>query len=96
VGLHVDVVRTELANGIATSIARVSVQDGELHVESAHPDAHREMLMRALGADGALLGNGHSDEVLAKLHDRFQGSYIFATEPHEHGGCPYPEDFTRA
>jgi len=90
VALHIDLVRSELASGTRSPIARISVVHGDLHVDSDHPEVHREMLLGILG-EGALLTN--SRRVLTRLHDRLQGSYVFATEPHEGGTCPYDEAF---
>ena len=90
--LHIDVVRSELSAGTSPAIARVTIVNGDLHVDSEHAEVHRQMLLDALGPEVRL---DNPREALQMLHDRFQGSYIFATEPHEAGACPYDKEFER-
>lgn len=84
--LHVDVVKNEWLAGLQHPVARVFIHDGGLAIES--PDAARwEPVIRAAVPD--IDSGKDAEQFLRALHERLNGSYLFATPAHDDTECAY-------
>lgn len=91
--LHVDIVQNQPLEGITSTLASVQLESGALvfldeSPEHSHSSYWRSVLVKAVDVDP----DQHPREFLAALSERFDGTYVFATEPHEEGECPYHEE----
>jgi hypothetical protein len=84
---HVDILKVEpLAASGAQALARVWLHAGQIDVEA--PDSHywRDLLARITRIDP----DESPEEFFAALQERIDGTYIYATEPHDDAHCPAP------
>jgi hypothetical protein len=85
--MHVDIVSTDWLAGEQRAVARVFISGGNLKIDS--PDRSRwEPLVEAALDE---LGEESAETKLARLKDAFQGSHLFATDPHAEDGCAYDQ-----
>jgi hypothetical protein len=84
--LHVDVVKNEWLAGFQHPVARVFLRSGALDVESPDPERWFSFLRESVGD---IDPTRDAMEFLAALPHNIQGTYIFATEPHDEDQCPY-------
>jgi len=94
VSLHVDVVRNEWSAGRQTVVARVVLHGGRLSVDSPQPATWSEVVLRPLRdpeTRHAISADVEPERFLRALSSQLHGSHLFATEPHEDPGCPFPD-----
>lgn len=79
--LHVDLIHTDWLAGTQQAVARVDIDDaGHLRVAPEHWAKQ----LPALDTQGQA-----ADAVLGELHDKMNGTYVDASEPHDDGECPF-------
>ena len=88
---HVDIVRNEWLGGLQHVVARAVIEEGLFRIDSDEKvweDAlNRPLLDPENGLQIYALKD--PDRFLNLLPRVVQGSYVFATEPHDVGACPY-------
>jgi hypothetical protein len=90
--LHVDVVKNEWLAGFQFVVARVSVDDGALRIDSADPSVWEPIILRPVVSP---MGEFHPEKdpqaFVEHLADGIHGTYLFATEPHAAQACPFSD-----
>ena len=80
---HVDVVKNDWLAGIQYPLATIAVDDhGAISLDARNQDPWKDLVEELAGA-------GDPATALAELHTRFNGSHLFATEPHDDSHCPF-------
>lgn len=80
---HVDVVKNDWLAGIQYPLATLRLDEsGEVGVDAQQPD-HWQALVDDINAQP------DAGEALARLHERLNGSQLFATEGHAEAECPF-------
>lgn len=90
--VHVDVVKNEWLAGYQVVVARLSVIDGRIEVDSPQPDRWRAFLLRPLvdvKSGESLYPEKDPEHFLEALSVHVNGTYLFATEVHSVEECPY-------
>jgi hypothetical protein len=91
-GLHVDIVRNRPLEGTSKAIASLELAGGKIlftdRAPSDNPDYWRKTLEQVVHINP----DEQPKEFLAAVSARLDGTYVFATAPHEEGECPYHED----
>jgi hypothetical protein len=80
---HVDVIK-QLATPEVV-LGRVWLAHGRIEIESQDNEYWRQWLSEVTGMDP----DAQPEEFLHSLAGRLEGSYVFATEPHDEHDCPY-------
>lgn len=83
---HVDVVKNEWLAGVQYPVAQIRIEAGHVIIDSEDPERWRDSLMRAVGG---LDPDLEPERFLSALSGALDGSYLFATEPHEEHQCPF-------
>jgi hypothetical protein len=88
---HVDVVKNEWLAGFQHVVARVFLDDGEVHVDAEDPDRWQSIVLRTYvdRESGEEIGPDRGEDFLARLHEHMRGDYLFATALHDGPACPY-------
>lgn len=95
---HVDVVRNRWDTRVQELVARVTIEDAELQVTPLGGEQYVEIVRRPLlDVDGGVI---HPDEdpkmFFEELHHGMQGSYLFATPPHDDHECDMADEHVGA
>jgi hypothetical protein len=93
VSSHVDIVRNDWLAGRQSVVARASLADGKLTIDSPQPGTWSEVVLRPLrdpDTGKPISADGDPDRFFAALSSQLHGSHLFATEPHEEQECPFP------
>jgi hypothetical protein len=91
--MHVDVVENDWLGGRQQVVARITASAGHLEFESPDEVKWRKLLIPLELDDAARKGKltpDAADRLLNELSGRYTGTYLFATEPHDDAGCPFP------
>lgn len=91
-GDHIDVVKNEWLAGFQHVVARVSVEHGQVEIDSPEPETWEAVILRPLQtSDGEELVHPQKDpeEFLRLLPQRIHGTYLFATDVHSDEVCPF-------
>jgi hypothetical protein len=83
--IHVDVVKNEWLAGYQVVVARLSLKAGIIDVDARDAE-YREVALRPVGG---IDPEADPEGFLRALADHVHGSYLFATELHDDGSCPY-------
>jgi hypothetical protein len=88
---HVDIVKNEWLAGFQVLVARVTVEDGDIHVVTSDPKweevVRRPILDRATG--DTVNSAKDPQHFLESLPSAITSSYLFATAPHPQDKCPF-------
>jgi hypothetical protein len=83
---HVDIVKNEWLAGFQVMVARARLDEqGTILVETNDP-AMREVVLRPVGAHDP---ERNPEDFLRHLSEAIHGTYLFATELHDDGACPF-------
>jgi hypothetical protein len=82
---HVDIVKTDPTAGTERRLARVVLDQGQISIESPDEAYWRDVLTRAAG----MSPDEHPEAFLDALAERLDGTYVFATEPHDEVDCEH-------
>jgi hypothetical protein len=88
---HVDLVKNEWLAGFQHVVARIYL-DNSLRLESSEPEKWGHLLETVLRdrESGATIDPSEDPhEFFMQLHRLLPGDYLFATEMHDDGECPY-------
>lgn len=88
---HVDIIKTEPIGGSERLLARVVLEHGHLAIESPDEEYWRDALVRAVGMDP----DEDPEAFLEALSERLDGTYVFATKPHDEADCEHAVEPTR-
>jgi hypothetical protein len=88
---HVDIVKSEPLAGSERVLARVTLEHGSITIEAEDRDYWEE----ALTSGVAINPTESPEEFLAAVSERFNGTYVFTTEPHDDSDCPYAQTADR-
>jgi hypothetical protein len=83
--LHVDIIKTEPLAGTERLLARVCAEHGQVVIESPDEAYWRDALMRAVDMDP----DQDPEAFLQALSERLDGTYVFATNPHDEAECEH-------
>ena len=84
---HVDIVKSDPLAGTAQVVARVVLDDGgHIEFEAANRDYWREALTRAVSMEPT----DDPERFLVAVSERMDGTYLFASEPHDEHECERP------
>lgn len=90
--MHVDIVKNEWLAGFQVVAARVSLDEGELTFESGDDSVWRPVVWHPLpdpDSDDLVYPEKQPEHFMELLSDRIQGSYLWATQPHEQKECKF-------
>ena len=82
---HVDIIKADPLAGTERRLARVALDHGQVVIESPDEGYWRDVLSRAVGVDP----DDQPEDFFAALSERLDGTYVFATEPHDDADCEY-------
>ena len=80
---HVDIVKTEPTSSMEYALARVILEHGHIEIEASDRGYWRELLRGMVQIDP----DENPESFFASLHDRVDGTYVYATEPHDEAHC---------
>lgn len=84
---HIDIVEPDFQKGCQVRVANLSIAGGRYDLVSADPA--RWVRVLGLEAAPALADDASVRQFLERVAARLRGDYLFATEPHEAGNCPF-------
>lgn len=89
--LHIDFYENDWSAGQQHRVASLEVVKGTPTLtESVDKDKWTRVLeVNSLPRN---VGYGADQELLSRLSKRYQGDYVFATEPHDAAECEYPKE----
>ncbi len=90
--MHVDIVKNEWLAGFQLVAARVSFEEGELTFESGDDSVWRPVVLHPLpdqDSDDLVYPEKEPEHFMELLPTRIQGSYLWATQPHEQKECQF-------
>jgi hypothetical protein len=87
---HVDIIKTEPMAGTERLLARVVVEHGHVVIDSPDEAYWRDALTRAVDLDP----DEDPEAFLQALSERLDGTYVFATEPHDESDCEHAAEPT--
>jgi hypothetical protein len=88
---HVDIVKNEWLAGFQTVVARLALDEGKLQLDAQDPAKWEPIVWRVVvdRETGEEIGPDRAEDFFARLHERLNGDYLFATTPHDERECPY-------
>lgn len=86
--LHVDIIKGEPLAGTEQVLARVVLDDGHVTIESPDDEYWRDALARAVRVDP----DDDPETFVNLLSERVDGTYVFATGPHDDSDCAHASD----
>ncbi len=93
---HVDVVQNEWLKGVQTRVAVVQADEGRVDVRPV--DTKWDEVVRrpylSQSAGGWLYADKEPEAFVEHLWEIMHGSYLYATELHKAGDCPFGDDDT--
>lgn len=89
--LHVDVVKNEWLAGFQHVVARVSIENGDVRVDTDNHDLWDPIVLRPFPdpQSGNEVRPEQGEEFVGRLHEQIRGDYLFATELHDEAACPF-------
>lgn len=94
--LHVDLVKNEWLAGWQLAVAKASVNAGGIHVDATEGPTDWELVLLRPFLDSetgdVLDPEKEPDRFLERVHTAIHGTYLFATDAHELGECPFEKD----
>ena len=86
---HVDIIKTDPTAGTQRRLAKVAVEHGQLVIESPDEAYWREALARV----GRKVDPDDDPKAfLDSLNERLDGTYVFATKPHDEAECAHASE----
>ena len=86
---HVDIIKTEPTAGTERRLAKIAVEHGQLVIESLDEAYWQEALApvaRKVDPDD------DPEAFLDSLSERLEGTYVFATKPHDEAECEHASE----
>ena len=88
--LHIDFIENDWSAGQQCVVASLEVVDGEPKLTES-VDAKKWVRVLEIDKLPRKVPYGEDKALLTKVSKRFQGDYVFATEPHDAAQCEYPK-----
>ena len=88
--LHIDFIENDWPAGEQRMVASLEIID---EVPTLTAPANRDKWIRVFEVDKLKrpVPYGEAEALLIQVSKRFQGDYVFATEPHDAAECEYPK-----
>jgi hypothetical protein len=81
---HVDIMKVDPLVTQEMRLARVILENNRIDIEADNRDYWRGTLVQATGIDPST----HPRDFFEALHPKLDGTYVYATVPHEDDACP--------
>ena len=81
---HIDIMKSEPTSTAEYRLACVVLSGGHIEIDAPDRDYWRQLLRNMAQIDP----DEHPEEFFAALHERVDGTYVYASEPHSEEDCP--------
>jgi hypothetical protein len=80
---HIDIMKSEPTSSMEYRLACVMLEGGRIEVDAPDSGYWRQLLRNVVQIDP----DERPEEFFAALHERVDGTYVYATEPHDEARC---------
>lgn len=89
-GLHIDFIENDWSAGQQRKVASLEIVD-DVPTLTAPADLDKWLRVFEVKTLPNKVAYGEAEPLLAKVSKRFQGDYVFATDPHDAAECDVPK-----